>query len=41
MDSDPSEKKLSKKLRIKDAFKEDAGRGIIRIDPDVISELKT
>ncbi len=28
------------KLRIKDAFKEDAGRGIIRIDPDVIKKLK-
>ncbi|MFX0070894.1 MAG: CDC48 family AAA ATPase [Candidatus Hermodarchaeota archaeon] len=27
------------KLRVKDAFKEDAGRGIIRIDPDVIAEL--
>ncbi|MFX0146648.1 MAG: AAA family ATPase [Candidatus Hodarchaeota archaeon] len=30
---------LSLKLRIKDAFKEDAGRGIVRIDPDVINEL--
>ncbi|TFG07741.1 MAG: AAA family ATPase [Promethearchaeota archaeon] len=28
------------KLRVKDAFKEDAGRGIIRIDPEIISELK-
>lgn len=27
------------KLRIKDAFKEDAGRGIVRIDPDVINKL--
>ncbi len=27
------------KVRIKDAFKEDAGRGIVRIDPDVINEL--
>ena len=27
------------KLRVKDAFKEDAGRGIVRIDPDVITEL--
>jgi len=27
------------KLRVKDAFKEDAGRGIVRIDPEVISEL--
>ncbi|MFX1306281.1 MAG: CDC48 family AAA ATPase [Promethearchaeota archaeon] len=27
------------KLRIKDAFKEDAGRGIIRIDPSIISKL--
>jgi len=27
------------KLRIKDAFKEDAGRGIVRIDPDVIIKL--
>ncbi len=28
-----------KKLRVKDAFKEDAGRGIVRIDPDIIAEL--
>ncbi|MBY9002936.1 MAG: CDC48 family AAA ATPase [Candidatus Lokiarchaeota archaeon] len=28
-----------RKVRIKDAFKEDAGRGIIRIDPDVTNEL--
>ena len=28
------------KLRIKDAFKEDAGRGIIRIDPNIIKEHK-
>ena len=28
------------KVRIKDAFKEDAGRGIVRIDPEVIEELK-
>jgi len=27
------------KLRVKDAFKEDAGRGIIRIDPDIEAEL--
>ena len=27
------------KLRIKDAFKEDAGRGIVRIDPDIIKKL--
>ncbi|MFX1393716.1 MAG: CDC48 family AAA ATPase [Promethearchaeota archaeon] len=27
------------KLRVKDAFKEDAGRGIVRIDPDLTSEL--
>ncbi len=26
-------------LRVKDAFKEDAGRGIVRIDPDVIQNL--
>ena len=29
----------AKKLRVKDAFKEDSGRGIVRIDPDVIKEL--
>jgi len=29
-----------KKVRIKDAYKGDAGRGRIRIDPDVIKELK-
>ena len=27
------------KLRVKDAFKEDAGRGIVRIDPDIEAEL--
>ena len=27
------------KLRIKDAFKEDAGRGIVRIDPNLINKL--
>ena len=26
-------------LRVKDAFKEDAGRGIVRIDPDIIQDL--
>jgi transitional endoplasmic reticulum ATPase len=30
---------LNKKLRIKDAFKEDAGRGIIRIDSNVLNDL--
>ncbi len=29
----------NRKVRVKDAFKEDAGRGIIRIEPDVIKEL--
>ncbi|MHA1489526.1 MAG: AAA family ATPase [Promethearchaeota archaeon] len=28
------------KVRIKDAFKEDAGKGIVRIDPNVFNELK-
>ena len=27
------------KLRVKDAFKEDAGRGIVRIDPEIINQL--
>jgi hypothetical protein len=27
------------KLRVKDAFKEDAGRGIVRIDPEVMMEI--
>ncbi|MFX1273700.1 MAG: AAA family ATPase [Promethearchaeota archaeon] len=31
--------KFLKKVRIKDAFKEDAGRGIVRIDPEIIKEL--
>jgi len=31
--------KSDQKLRIKDAFKEDAGRGIVRIDPDIICKL--
>ncbi|MFX1411884.1 MAG: AAA family ATPase [Promethearchaeota archaeon] len=35
-----SEVKNKLKLRIKDAFKEDAGRGIIRIDPVIIKRLK-
>ncbi|MFW9782334.1 MAG: CDC48 family AAA ATPase [Candidatus Heimdallarchaeota archaeon] len=30
---------VEKKLRIKDALKEDAGRGIVRIDPNVINIL--
>ncbi|MFX1408378.1 MAG: AAA family ATPase, partial [Promethearchaeota archaeon] len=30
---------IESKVRIKDAFKEDAGRGIVRIDPDLISKL--
>ena len=30
----------SRKVRIKDALKDDAGKGRIRIDPDVINELK-
>jgi transitional endoplasmic reticulum ATPase len=29
----------NRKVRIKDAFKEDAGRGIVRIDPELISQL--
>ena len=28
-----------KKLRVKDAFKEDAGKGRVRIDPNVVNEL--
>ena len=28
-----------RKVRVKDAFKEDAGRGIVRIDPDIIKEM--
>ncbi len=28
------------KVRIKDAFKEDAGRGIVRVDPEIVSNLK-
>lgn len=40
MDASTDDKKLIRKVRIKDALKEDAGRGIVRIDPDVISELK-
>ncbi len=28
-----------KKLRVKDASKDDAGRGLVRIDPDIIEEL--
>ena len=31
--------KNNKRVRIKDAFKEDAGRGIIRIDPEIINRL--
>ncbi|MFW9829848.1 MAG: AAA family ATPase, partial [Candidatus Thorarchaeota archaeon] len=32
-------KELENMLRVKDAFKEDAGRGIVRIDPDIINNL--
>ena len=39
MDSNAVSRKGYRKVRIKDAFKEDAGRGIVRIDPDVINEL--
>ncbi|NVM36676.1 MAG: CDC48 family AAA ATPase [Candidatus Lokiarchaeota archaeon] len=31
--------KSEQRLRIKDAFKEDAGRGIVRLDPDIISKM--
>ncbi len=31
--------KSKQSLRIKDAFKEDAGRGIVRLDPDIISKM--
>jgi len=31
--------KSDNKLRIKDAFKEDAGRGIVRLDPNIINKL--
>jgi hypothetical protein len=27
-------------LKVKDAFKEDAGRGLVRMDPDVVQALK-
>jgi len=30
----------NRKVRIKDALKDDAGKGRVRIDPDVIKELK-
>ncbi len=30
---------LNKKVRVKDAFKQDAGRGIIRMDPDLMRQL--
>ncbi|MBD3253460.1 MAG: AAA family ATPase [Candidatus Lokiarchaeota archaeon] len=29
----------AKKVRVKDSFKEDAGRGIVRIDPEIITDL--
>ncbi|MFO8018406.1 MAG: CDC48 family AAA ATPase [Promethearchaeia archaeon] len=34
-----SEDRGGKKVRIKDAFKDDAGKGFIRMDPDVMTEL--
>ena len=40
MDGISNKNDIDSKVRIKDAFKEDAGRGIIRIDPDIISKLK-
>jgi len=30
----------AEKLRVKEGFKEDSGRGIVRIDPDIIKELE-
>ena len=39
MDDLANYSKTNKKVRIKDAFKEDAGRGIIRIDPEIINVL--
>jgi hypothetical protein len=30
----------AEKLRVKEGFKEDAGRGIARIDPNIIQELE-
>jgi len=27
-------------LKVKDAFKEDVGRGLVRLDPDVMQTLK-
>lgn len=35
----PSDDKGARKLRIKDAFKDDAGRGIVRMDSEIVSEL--
>ena len=32
-------KVIPRKLKVKDALKRDAGRGIIRIDPDIVAEL--
>ena len=39
MDEKGDIKRGDMKLRIKDAFKEDARRGIIRIDPNIINKL--
>jgi len=40
MASETNEKKGEIKLRVSDVFKEDVGRGIIRVDPKVLSNLK-
>ncbi|MBN1800806.1 MAG: CDC48 family AAA ATPase [Candidatus Lokiarchaeota archaeon] len=34
-----SKESSNKKVRVKDAFKQDAGRGIIRVDPDLMRQL--
>ena len=39
MDENEDKNKNGIKLRIKDAFKEDAGKGIIRLDPEIINKF--
>ena len=39
MDKNVNSKNNSLELRVKDAFKEDAGKGIVRIDTSVMQEL--
>ncbi|MBD3212976.1 MAG: CDC48 family AAA ATPase [Candidatus Lokiarchaeota archaeon] len=39
MENNSKNAKNNRNLRVKDAFKQDSGKGIVRIDPDIMKEL--